>query len=141
MNDFLKIPNSWDELTELKDYLSDCDPTFLRLPEDKLFYILYRDLVPREIALEIIKRQIGEQNVAIVKNNFPYSNILQHLPNVIHYCLWSKKGKLTEEEIKREINQRFPNNIWFYSERKVNYKSVPEIWHCHIFLDHSLDYS
>jgi hypothetical protein len=134
MNNNHNIPNNWAELQELKDYLSDCNTIYLRTSEDKLFYDLYRELIPREIALEIIYRQIGNNNVAIVKNNFPYSRILEKLPNIIHYCLWSKKGTLKETEIKEHVNSMFPNNEWFYSVRKVNHKSVPEIWHCHIFI-------
>ncbi len=134
MKNLPNIPTSWEELQELREYLSDCDPVFLRLPEDKLFYELFRQLVPRDKALEIIHQQIGEQEIALIKNNFPYSYILQHLPDVVHYCLWSKKGALSEEKIKQQVQLRFPNSIWFFSERKVNHKSVPEIWHCHIFI-------
>jgi hypothetical protein len=134
MSNFPKIPANWNELTRLRDFLSDCDPSYLRLPDDRKFYILYRDFVPRDIALEIIKKQINNQTVALISNNFPYSNVLQNLPNVRHYCLWSLKGKLTENEINRYVKRDFPNSEWFYSERKVGHKSVPEIWHCHIFI-------
>ena len=134
MIDTPNIPRSWEELKELREYLSDCSPTFLRSPSDKLFYELFRELVPREVALEIIKRQIREEEIALVKNNFPYTNVLQHLPEVAHYCLWSKIGALNEEEIKQQVDTAYPNSMWFSSERKVSHKSVPEIWHCHIFI-------
>lgn len=135
MSNLFKIPTNWDELVKLKDFLSDCDVSYLRLPNDKNFYVLYRELVPKEIALEIIKRQMNNKSAALVQNNFPYSNILQHLPKVRHYCLWSLNKKLAESKIKKLVKKDFPDNKWFYSERKVGHKSVPEIWHCHVFVN------
>jgi hypothetical protein len=134
MSNFINSPKTWEELKQLKEYLSDCSPYDLRLDDDKIFYELYRKLVPRQIALDIIKQQIGENDVRIIKNNFPYTRILQYLPNVSHYCLWSKKGSLNENKIKELVELYFPQKDWFYSERLLNKKSVPEIWHCHIFV-------
>lgn len=130
-----QIPKKWEELVTLKNYLSDCDPKVLRLPEDYSFYSLYRELVPKKIALTIIKRQIGKNKVSLILNNFPYTGILQNLENVRHYCLWSKEGKLSSNEIKSYVDNFFPEKRWFYSERKIGYKSVPEIWHCHVFIE------
>jgi hypothetical protein len=127
-------PKTWKELESIMEYISDCDPRELRLDEDTIFYDLYKGLVPRNIALDIIKKQIGSKDVAIVKNNFPYTRTIQLLPGVIHYCLWSLKGVLTEKKIIDIVTKKFPNNIWCKSERKLNYKSVPELWHCHIFV-------
>lgn len=128
-----KIPNNWEELKLLLDYLSDCSPDFLRLPEDDSYYSLYRELVPRDIALEIINRQIDGNKSVILKNNFPYSKILSKL-NVVHYCLWSKVGSLTKKQITQKVKEKFGDCEWCYSERKLGKKSVPEIWHCHIFV-------
>lgn len=128
-----KVPNNWEELKLLLDYLSECPTDFLRLPEDDFFYKLYRDLVPRDIALEIINRQIGRNNYIIIKNNFPYSKVLSKL-NVVHYCLWSRKGSLAKKQIIQKVKEKFGDCEWCYSERKLGKKSVPEIWHCHIFI-------
>ncbi|MFA6007612.1 MAG: hypothetical protein WC784_03115 [Candidatus Shapirobacteria bacterium] len=130
-----QTPRKWEDLVALKDYLSDCDPKILRLPGDYSFYSLYRELVPRKIALTIIERQIGKNRISLILNNFPYTGILQNLKNVQHYCLWSKEGKLNSSEIKSCVDKFFPQNRWFYSERKIGHKSVPEIWHCHIFVE------
>ncbi len=127
-------PKSWKELISIKEYIRDNDPIELRLPEDYIHYNLYKELVPKNIALEIIRRQMGKKTVTIVKNNFPYTKTLEFLPGVKHYCLWSLKGKLKTKEIKNITSKIFPQNEWFFTERKINYKSVPEIWHCHIFV-------
>ena len=129
-----KTPDNWDELKNILDYISFCTPDFLRLPEDEKFYRLFRDLVPREIALEIINQQIGDQEIVILKNNFPYTKVLDKLKNVTHYCLWSKKGKLDDSQIKQQVEKKFKDCTWCYSERKPGKKSVPEIWHCHVFV-------
>jgi len=131
-----KTPNSWKELILLLDYLSYCPPKFLRLSEDENFYSLFRELVPKKVSLEIVNRLIGNNDRVILKNNFPYSKVLKRLKNVEHYCLWSKKGKLNNNQIKKEVERKFGKCNWCYSERKLNKKSVPEIWHCHIFINH-----
>ena len=134
MNNFPKVPTNWKDLVKLKDFLSDCDISYLRLPDYEKFYALYRNLVPKDLALEIIKGQMNNKVIALVPNNFPYNNVLQYLPKVKHYCLWSLKRKLTENEIKKHVKKAFPNSEWFYFERKNGYKSVPKIWHSHIFI-------
>lgn len=134
MNKLNKIPRTWDQLLKLKKFLADCDGKYLRFPEDQRFYELYLRLVPREIALEIIKRQMRGKFICLLKNNFPYSKILKYLPNVQHYCLWSLKGKLSGQDIKKRVSKIVRNKDWFYTERKINSKTVPEIWHCHVFI-------
>ncbi len=129
-----KQPKTWEELQSLTEYMSDCDPRELRLKEDTQFYDLYKELVPREIALEIIKRQIGNNSIALINNNFPYTRTLELLPKVKHYCLWSLTGPLNEDTIKEVVGSKFPKKDWCKSERKLNFKSVPEMWHCHIFV-------
>jgi hypothetical protein len=124
---------TWKELVDKKEFLSDCDPKLLRLPEDHQFYSLFRKYVPREAALNIIREQMDNNDVSLVANNFPYTAMIHNLP-VKHYCLWSIKGRLENNEICDLVKKYFPNNEWFYSERKTNHKSVPEIWHCHIFV-------
>lgn len=129
-----KPPKNWEELIKLKEFLTDCDYSFLRLSDDQLFYSLYRKFVTRETTLQIINGQIGNRKTSLIRNNFPYTKILQNLTNVKHYCLWSKKGKLSNKEITKIVNNKFPKNTWFYTERKTGFKSVPEIWHCHVFI-------
>ena len=130
----IKVPNSWKELVELKSILPICVPGVARLPEDLRFYRIYKELVPKEIRLEIIKTLIGDKNICLLQNNFPYTRLLQNLPKVKHYCLWSRKYKLTSKTIEKEIKKNFPENEFFYFENIEAVKSVPEIWHCQIFV-------
>jgi hypothetical protein len=135
MNIFPDVPKTWEELVGLRDYLTDCDALFLRLPSDNDFYAAYVKSIPRKNLVGTVDKEIGDNQTAILVNRFPHTNILQNLPEVKHYCLWSKSGPLDEREIDHLANKKFKNMQWFYMERKVNHKSIPEIWHCHIFVE------
>jgi len=126
-------PKSWEELVKLKPILSDFRPEFARLSEDLIYYRLYQELVPKKIRLEILRRQLLN-DICLIKNMFPYTRLLVNLPRVKQYCLWSKNGKLSDEEIELRINQVFPSKPHFWFENSEPTKSVPEIWHCHIFV-------
>jgi hypothetical protein len=131
---FPNVPKTWEELVKLGNYITDCDALFLRLPEDNEFYAAYVKSISRNDLVDTVNKEIGDNQTAILFNRFPHTNILQNLPEVKHYCLWSKKGPLEEKEINDLINKKFKNMQWFYMERKINHKSIPEIWHCHIFV-------
>lgn len=130
----VEIPNNWEELVQLKSILPLTVPEVDRLPEDLRFYRIYNELVSKEIRLEILKRLIGDNEIYLLQNNFPYTRLLQNLPKVKHYCLWSKKGKLSPEIIEKEIKNIFSKNDFFYFENTEITKSVPEIWHCQVFV-------
>jgi len=127
-------PKSWEELVRLKPILSGLPPEFARLPEDLRYYRLYQELVPKKIRLEILERQLID-NICLIKNMFPYTRLLANLSRVKQYCLWSKNGKLSDEEIESEINKTFPSKTHFWFENSEANKSVPEIWHCHVFIE------
>ncbi len=127
-------PQTWEELVKLKPKIRHSTPETARLPEDLAFYQLYTKLVPRDIRLEIINQLIGDNDYKILQNNFPYLNLLKHLPEVKHYCLWSRVGELSPEKIDSEITQAFPGKKYFWLENSLQTKSVPEIWHCHVFV-------
>lgn len=134
MAEYPPIPTTWEELVALRSYLDSCPGTYLRLPEDQKFYDLYQEYVKRDIFLEIIKKQIEPERKAILKNRFPYSNVLHNLHDVGHYILWSLDGPLSDDAVEEEVKQQFPNNKWFVLESAPDRKSVPEIWHTHIFV-------
>ena len=127
-------PNSWDELVELSPRIGHSVPEANRKLEDLAFYHLYNEMVPKEIRLKIIDHLIGDNNYIILKNNFPYSRLTQNLPEVTHYCLWSRIGELSPELIEQEINKKFPDQKHIWLENSPQTKSMPEIWHCHIFV-------
>jgi hypothetical protein len=128
-------PQSWQELVKLKSKIRHSHPKIARFPNDLKFYRLYTKLVPKEIRLDIIKRLIGNNDYKILKNNFPYSKLTQHIPSVAHYCLWSRIGKLSPEIIELEIAKKFSGKEYFWFENSLPTKSIPEIWHCQIFVN------
>jgi len=127
-------PKNWEELVKLKSKIRHSEADVDRLPDDLAFYQLYNELVAKEIRLEIISRLIGDNDHKILKNNFPYLKLTQYLPNVTHYCLWNRHGKLSKEVIESEISKKFPNKEYFWFINSSTTKSVPEIWHCQIFV-------
>jgi hypothetical protein len=135
MKQFPDIPKTWEELVKLKDYITDCDALFLRLSKDNDFYAAYVKSISRKDLVNTVTKEIGDNQMAILINKYPHTNLLQNLPNVKQYCLWSKKGALTNEEIIAQISKKFKNKQWFYMERKINHKSISEIWHCHVFVE------
>ncbi|MFA6184805.1 MAG: DUF3605 domain-containing protein [Candidatus Shapirobacteria bacterium] len=128
------VPNNWEEFVKLKPILPFCIAEVSRLSEDLHFHRIYIELVSKEIRLEILEKLIGNNDVCLIKNNFPYTRLLQNLPKVKHCCLWSRKGKLSPKIIEKEIKKTFPNNDFFWFENTEVIKSVPEIWHCHVFI-------
>src|ERR1035437_6644757 len=135
MNKFSDIPKTWEELVGLRDYITDCDAHFLRLPKDNASYAIYSKSISRKEIVNNIYGEMGKDQTAVLLNKFPHTNILKNLPKIRHYCLWSKTGPLSKKQIEEIINMQFKNEKSFYMERKVNHKSIPEIWHCHIFVE------
>ena len=127
-------PHTWDELVSLKKKIRHSIPEVNRFPEELNFYELYIKLVPKNIRLEIISRQIGNNDIKLLKNNFPYLKLTQHIDGIIHYCLWSRIGKLPKKVIENEIKKIFPKEKYFWFENSASTKSVPEIWHCQVFV-------
>ncbi|MDD4785438.1 MAG: DUF3605 domain-containing protein [Candidatus Shapirobacteria bacterium] len=127
-------PQTWDELVSLKKKIRHSIPEVNRFSEDLSFYELYLKLVPKDIRLEIISQQIGNNDIKLLKNNFPYLKLTQHIPGVVHYCLWSRIGKLSKKIIETEIEKKFPKQKYFWFENSTTTKSVPEIWHCQVFI-------
>jgi hypothetical protein len=135
MQDVPPIPTSWEEFLSIKPQLGALPGQYLRHKEDQLFYDLYRQHLSKEDFLAIITQQMLPDRVKLLLNRFPYTNFLQHLPDVAHYCLWSLDGPLSEAKIQEEIVKKFPTNEWMEVESAPVRKSVPEIWHTHIFIN------
>lgn len=127
-------PQNWDELVSLKKKIGNSVPEVARFPEDLAFYRLYIKLVPKEIRLEIINKLIGNNKIKLLKNNFPYLKLIQNIDGVKHYCLWSRIGELSKKVIETEIEKVFPQGDYFWFENSEKTKSMPEIWHCQVFI-------
>jgi hypothetical protein len=84
--------------------------------------------------LEIVNQLIGDNKIKLIKNNFPYLKLYQYIDGVEHYCLWSRVGKLSKKVIENEIEKIFPQKKYFWLENSTPTKSIPEIWHCQVFV-------
>lgn len=119
----------------MREYLTDCDVLFLRREEDQKIYKEYEGTLTRDQMIRNITDQMEGARIALLKNAFPHSNVLQNLSHVRHYCLWSLDGPLSEEKIEEEVSKQFPSNKWAYMVRKPGKFSIPEIWHAHIYIN------
>ncbi|MDD5464321.1 MAG: DUF3605 domain-containing protein [Candidatus Moranbacteria bacterium] len=127
-------PKNWEEFIALRDKIPCSVPEATRFEDDLHFYEQYTSLVPRDIRLKILDTLIGDSRVKLVRNNFPYSKLTQHLGKVTHFCLWSKIGPLSNDQVEFEIKKNFSGkpSLWFENVEAT--KSIPEVWHCHIFI-------
>lgn len=128
------LPNNWSELVALKDILPFCTNKITRFPEYNQAYQNYKDSMSRQQHLQNIINNIGDQDYKITPNKFPYSRLIQHIPEVQHFLLWSKTGEPLSGIVESEIEKVFPNKDHFWFVNSVINKSIPEIWHCHIFI-------
>ena len=129
-----KIPKTWPELVALKDFLRLDSASNLRFKDDQIFYSNYMKTFPKDLRFKIIFKAIGNNDVKIIRAAFPYGRLIKNLLHVGHYCLWSRKGALKKEEIESLIEDKFKNKDYFWFENSPQTKSIPEIWHCHIFV-------
>jgi hypothetical protein len=129
------IPENWDELVKIMDFIRDCTWDYLRWDDGEEVYQSYKASMSRDEFISDIKKQIGNSGAVFLKNNFPYKKLLQKLFGVEQYVLWSKKGRLENDEVEELIKQKFGNKKWCWMERTEEGKSIPEIWHCHVFVE------
>lgn len=128
-------PKTWEELVSLKDSIVD-NPGVYRRTFFKIFiYILYLYLVPKKFRYNKIIRQIDNKQYVLAPNNFPYNKLLKNLPLVKQYCLWSSVGPLSPSKIEEIIRSAHPHSHFFWYVNQPEYRSFPEIWHCHVFVN------
>ena len=126
-------PTNWSQLVALNmPYMKREE---IRTPFVKHLYFWYTKIVPKKIIYRQIKFRIGKSQVKLLKNDFPYNRILQKLPNVRHYCLWSKIGPLDATRVDGEISRKFPGAKYFWYENINKNKTLPELWHVHVFVN------
>lgn len=74
----------------------------------------------------------GGSEPVLVPNAFPY----WIAPGIQHWVLWSRRGPLSERQIREAIAVQRPADVsealWF--ENPPTAKTVPGIWHVHVFL-------
>jgi len=127
-------PRTWEKLVSLRSKISHCTSGSARFADDLRFYRQYIRLVPLETRLKILDRSIGKGDIRLCHNAFPYLKLIQHLNGVVHYCLWSRVGKLSPKAIDTEIKKKFPDKDFFWFENSPDTKSIPQVWHCQVFV-------
>lgn len=129
-----KFPKTWDELKSMVDFIKSSPIDNLRSSENQLFYSSYLNRVDKDIRMKVLFDSFAGKDKIILKPSFPYSNLIKFLPHVIHYCLWNRNGKVPDNQIEADIKAKFPHQDYFWFENDSIVKSIPEVWHCHIFV-------
>lgn len=96
--------------------------------------------IDKTITVQIDSGKFNVDFYRLRRNDFPYYTV----PSVEHYLLWALRP-LTEEEIETALDREFGkmpvgdrsfynqmDKVWFVNP--VNRKSIPGVWHCHIFV-------
>ncbi len=129
------FPKTWQDLKSKINFIKSTQSDNFRFPDNQLFYQKYQELVDKDTRLKVLIATFSNQDISISRNQFPYGNLLKFIPEKItHYCLWSRQGKLSDDEVEKQINLKFPKNDYLWFENAECAKSVFEIWHCHIFV-------
>ncbi len=129
-----QLPKTWEELKSMAFFIKSTPIENLRHHEDTLFYLNYLNMVDKDLRFKILLKTLQGRNRIIIKAAFPYTNLIKNIPFVSHYCLWNRSGKLSDPDIDLEIKNRFSRQDYFWFENNILNKSIPEVWHCHIFI-------
>lgn len=128
------FPKTWEQLKSMADFIKSTQIDNLRYYDNLVFYQSYTKLVDKETRFKILFDSFEGKERIILRPSFPYNNLIKHLPFVSHYCLWDRNGKVPNNEVDLEIQKKFPGKDYFWFENDTITKSIPEVWHCHIFV-------
>ena len=87
--------------------------------------------------LKIVPKSQGFKFFCLKRNDFPY---LVQAP-IAHFVIFSTYG-LNQKEVEDEVEEKYPNMDYVWWQNPVNKRSIPEIWHVHVFvklIDKKLD--
>lgn len=108
MNEQTPIPQTWEELVALKEILANADRNDLRFEEEIRDYKTFCEVIPRDLQITLILKQIGDTDRAFLVNRYPYTRLLSNLPHVKHWALWCKSRSLPDEEIAELVSKKIP---------------------------------
>jgi hypothetical protein len=126
-------PHSWSELLDRRPELPKQSKTGQRFVYEQNFYREYLEHVPKSVVIEERKKLIGDSYI-LIPNNFPYSKLLVHLPNVKHYIFWSNV-KLDNNQLSSILDRELGDIEYFFYENDTTTKSIPEIYHIQVFIN------
>ena len=129
-----KFPRTWEEFKSMADFIKSTPMNNLRFHDNQVFYSAYQEFVDKDTRMKILFTTFEGKDRVILRPSFPYDNLIKFLPKVTHYCLWSTNGPVSPQEVDQEIKLKFPTQDYFWFENDAIVKSIPEVWHCHIFV-------
>ncbi|GAB4147602.1 MAG: hypothetical protein OHK0017_09480 [Patescibacteria group bacterium] len=133
--DELYLPKSWADLKSMQSYLkSSSNTAIFREDEDQEFYMLFFSLIDRSTTLQFIKERVPAGGIRLIKNDFPYTKLLRHLPYVKQCCLWSYQH-LSNSQVQEYLQEELSGYDYFWYENELTNKSIPEIFHVQVFIN------
>ena len=123
---------TWTDLTEC---VSNGVPTcrFARAPSVQMQYDKYRSRLMdqgTDVAMYVKDNVLGEMDVCIVPNAFPYDLGL----NILHYVLFTK-NEMTLDECHNTVAKHLTPSVEFICFRNpVRAQSIPGVIHYQIFI-------
>lgn len=108
----------------------------LRTQEDQKRYDVFLKIMGNKKVLQYVRELAGKKKTLLVKNDFPYTNLLKSIKKGQHYLLWNFSTRnFSINYINKVIEKNFPNTDYFYFKLPTRDMSVKSIVHYHIFLN------
>lgn len=82
-----------------------------------------------------IREKMNGSPRIFIENIFPYDAIMPMGANLLHLCLFSSNGNLSEREINQMIEEQYPDRAAFIFVHGALDRTVRDIWHAHVVLD------
>ena len=126
-------PRTFDELeANIQDYRMIKHS--LRLSQDQIKYESESstDIVKNRIAT--IREKVKTTGEVFTTNNFPYTWLLQYLPNAEHHIYWYDGDKTRFENFKNELEKIDGLRYCYFENQPVN-RSIPDIIHYQVFVE------
>ncbi len=134
-------PKTFAELKKITERVDFHDITHeLGRDEASIYYYqIYRDTIPKNIQQTLLNKAIEyskKGKFSLVTNHFPYTKLLQYLPAVKHYVLWSEP-EVTDLEAEKFLKDELKDLDYFFYENAPQNRTVPSIKHWQVYVNYS----
>ena len=125
-------PKTFAQLKKMMQTINQFEGS-LRLPKDqKLYETAITESIKMQITIDSIKKLVNEKGSTVTDNDFPYTLLLEFLPNVQHRLFWFNGN---ETEVKKFVSKLKKEKLdYCFFQNLPTKQSVPEIAHYHFFI-------
>ena len=124
-------PKTFEELRLIIDQVKNT-PLRLRLTNDEKNYQAIAKTSKVQNYINRIRETVSKEKFIMIESSFPYTWLLEFLPNVMHKIFWFN-GDI--DELKKYLNKLNNNKIEYcFFQNNPNRRSVSDIPHYHFFI-------